>query len=69
MMSNETKSLMKMRKGNTVKFRVIGELGMRQEKDRGRQMQRYRGQTRDVQKALPGCYRSCLTFSLESDEV
>ena len=53
MMSNETKSLMKMRKGNTVKFRVIGELGMRQEKDRGRQMQRYRGQTRDVQKALP----------------
>lgn len=36
MMSNETKSLMKMRKGNTqvVKFRFIGELGMRQEKDR-----------------------------------
>jgi len=69
MMSNETKSLMKMRKGNMVKFRVIGELGMRQEKDRGRQMQRYRGKTRDVQKAVPTCYRSCLTFSLQSDEV
>ena len=52
-----------------VKFRVIGELGMRQEKDRGRQMQRYRGETHHVQKVVPICYCSYLTFSLESDEV
>lgn len=51
-----------------VKFRVI-ELGMSQGKDRWRQMQIYRGETHDVQKAVPVYYCSCLTFSLESDEV